>query len=181
MNPTPHDVSRSSSELPFRAGPIEGVLWKPLRKFHDARGWLCELFRHDELPAEFHPVMAYVSVTEVGVARGPHEHVDQADCFCFLGPSSFQVYLWDNRPGSPTYRCFETDIVGVDKPMALVVPAGVVHAYRNAGKEPGVVFNCPNRLYKGYGKKEPVDEIRHEESEGSPYRLEAPKEARPAA
>jgi dTDP-4-dehydrorhamnose 3,5-epimerase len=153
-------------------GPIGGVLWKPLRKFHDERGWLCELFRHDELPEEFHPVMAYLSVTEPGIARGPHEHVDQADYFCFLGPSNFKVYLWDNRKGSPTYGHFQSDVVGADKPMALVVPPGVVHAYKNIGTEPGLVVNLPNRLYKGQGRKEPVDEIRHEESKDSTYQLD---------
>src|SRR6266446_3594277 len=90
--------------MEFHAGLIDGVLWKPLRKFPDPRGWLCELFRNDELPAEFHPAMAYLSVTEPGVARGPHEHVEQADYFCFLGPSNFKVYLWDNRRKSKTYR-----------------------------------------------------------------------------
>jgi dTDP-4-dehydrorhamnose 3,5-epimerase len=154
------------------AGPIGGVLWKPLRKFHDDRGWLCELFRHDELPVEFHPVMAYLSVTEPGIARGPHEHVDQADCFCFLGPSNFKVYLWDNRKGSPTYGNFQSDVVGADKPMALVVPPGVVHAYKNIGTEPGLVVNLPNRMYKGRGRKEPVDEIRHEDRKDSPYQLD---------
>jgi hypothetical protein len=29
--------------------------------------------------------MAYISVTEPNVQRGPHEHVDQADLFCFIG------------------------------------------------------------------------------------------------
>src|SRR5689334_7415086 len=144
--------------MAFHPGLIHDVVWKPLRKYHDARGWLCELFRHDEVPAEFHPVRGYVSVTEPGVARGPHEHVDQADYFCFLGPSNFKIFLWDNRPASPTYRAYQTDTVGADKPMAVIVPVGVVHAYRNVGAEPGVVFNCPNRLYKGPGRKETVDE-----------------------
>jgi dTDP-4-dehydrorhamnose 3,5-epimerase len=156
----------------FETGSIDGVIWRPLKKYHDGRGWLCELFRHDDLPAEFHPVMAYISATEPGVARGPHEHVDQADCFCFLGPSNFKVYLWDNRPTSATYRRRETEVVGVDRPMLLVIPAGVAHAYRNVGKEPGVVFNCPNRLYKGPGRKDPVDEIRHEEDHNSPFQLD---------
>ena len=158
--------------MQFTTGPIDGVIWQPLKKFHDARGWLCELFRHDELAAEFHPVMAYISATEPGVARGPHEHVDQADCFCFIGPSSFKVYLWDNRPKAKTYGRKETDIVGIDKPMLLIIPPGVAHAYQNVGKEPGVVFNCPNRLYKGPGRKEPVDEIRHEEDKASPFVLD---------
>ena len=44
--------------------------------------------------------------------------------------------------------------------MAVWIPPGVVHAYRNVGTIPGLVFNSPNRLYAGYGKREPVDEIR---------------------
>jgi dTDP-4-dehydrorhamnose 3,5-epimerase len=158
--------------MQFHPGVIDGVIWKPLTRYNDARGWLCELFRHDEVPAEFHPVMAYISMTEPGIARGPHEHVDQADCFCFLGPSNFKVYLWDRRANSPSYLCYQTEVVGIDKPMLLIVPAGVVHAYKNVGGEQGLVFNCPNRLYRGHGKKEPVDEIRHEEHADSPYRLD---------
>jgi dTDP-4-dehydrorhamnose 3,5-epimerase len=156
----------------FRDGPIEGIIWKPLTIWKDKRGWLCELFRHDELPEEFHPVMCYISMTEAGIARGPHEHVDQADYFCFIGPSNFKVYLWDNRPSSPTFGNKEVKVVGETSPFALVVPAGVVHAYQNVGQVQGIVFNAPNRLYKGEGKKEPVDEIRHEDQAGSPFRLE---------
>jgi dTDP-4-dehydrorhamnose 3,5-epimerase len=158
--------------MPFHNGSIDGVIWKSLKTYRDSRGWLCELFRHDEVPAEVHPVMAYLSMTDVGVARGPHEHVDQADCFCFLGPSNFKVYLWDARPKSPTYLAKQVEVVGVDRPMLLIVPAGVVHAYQNVGKEAGLVFNCPNRLYKGPGRKEPVDEIRHEQMPESPYLLD---------
>lgn len=158
--------------MDFTPGPIDGVLWRPLGKYHDARGWLCELFRHDELPAEFHPVMAYASVTQPGVARGPHEHVEQADYFCFFGPSNFKVYLWDNRPDSPTYRRCDFRVVGDDSPAALVVPVGVVHAYKNVGTVPGLVFNAPNQLYRGIGKTQPVDEIRHEDAADSPFHLD---------
>jgi dTDP-4-dehydrorhamnose 3,5-epimerase len=158
--------------MEFHTGPIDGLIWKSLKKFNDKRGWLCELFRHDDVPPEFHPVMAYISMTEPGVARGPHEHVDQSDLFCFLGPGNFKVYVWDNRPKSPTYRARMTEIVGIDKPTFLIIPPGVAHAYRNVSKEQGIVFNCPNRLYKGPGRKDPVDEIRHEEDPNSPFRLD---------
>jgi dTDP-4-dehydrorhamnose 3,5-epimerase len=158
--------------IEFRPGVIHGVIWHNLKKYHDGRGWLCELFRHDELPGEFHPVMAYISMTEPGVARGPHEHVDQADCFCFLGPSSFKLYLWDRRADSPSYGTCQAEVVGADRPMLVVIPAGVVHAYRNVGGEQGIVFNCPNRLYKGPGRSAPVDEIRHEDLPDSPYHMD---------
>jgi dTDP-4-dehydrorhamnose 3,5-epimerase len=153
----------------FHAGTIADVIRRPLRVWRDDRGWLCELFRDDELPEEFQPVMAYVSMTAPGVARGPHEHIDQADCFCFLGPSNFKLYLWDNRPLSPTFRTREIEIVGADRPMLIVIPAGIVHAYRNVGAEPGLVYNCPNRLYRGPGRKQPPDEIRHESDLYTPY------------
>jgi len=158
--------------MEFKFGPIEGVIWKPLSIYRDSRGWLSELFRHDEMLDEYHPVMAYISMTEPGIARGPHEHVEQADYFCFIGPSNFKMYLWDNRPDSPTYRFKETKVIGIDQPMGLIVPKGIVHAYKNVGEVQGIVFNAPNQLYRGQGKKEPVDEIRHEEHADSMYKLD---------
>ena len=82
---------------------IDGVVVREIQRHHDDRGWLSELFRHDELDEEFYPTMSYLSMTEPGVARGPHEHQDQADLFCFLGPSTFRIHLWDNRPDSPSH------------------------------------------------------------------------------
>ena len=156
----------------FRPGEIKDVIVRDLRKFNDPRGWLCELFRHDELNAEFFPTMAYISSTTPGVTRGPHEHVDQADLFCFLGPSNFKLRLWDNRPDSLTFRNFMTLIVGADDQKAVVVPKGVAHAYQNIGEVDGIVINCPNRLYMGQGRREQVDEIRHEDDPNTPFRMD---------
>ncbi|PWB70814.1 dTDP-4-dehydrorhamnose 3,5-epimerase [candidate division GN15 bacterium] len=150
---------------------IDGVIIRELKRFHDSRGWLAELFRHDELPNEYFPVMSYLSMTRAGVTRGPHEHADQADYFCFIGPSTFRLYLWDNRRTSATFgRTCHFDF-GEDNPAAVIVPEGVVHAYKNIGGRDGIVFNAPNRLYAGQGKKEPVDEIRHESDPNSPFKI----------
>jgi dTDP-4-dehydrorhamnose 3,5-epimerase len=152
--------------------PIADVKWIPLKFYQDQRGWLTELFRNDLIDPKFHPVMAYVSMTKPGVVRGPHEHVDQADYFCFIGPSTFRVYLWDARKHSPTYQAKQVRDVGESAPYALIVPAGVVHAYRNVGDKDGWVFNAANRLYAGWLKQEPVDEIRHEANADSPYQVD---------
>jgi dTDP-4-dehydrorhamnose 3,5-epimerase len=156
----------------FINGAIHDVLVRDLRKFYDERGWLAELFRQDELAEEFYPVMAYVSATLPGVTRGPHEHVDQADFFCFTGPSNFKLRMWDNRADSTTYRHVMTLTVGEDNPQAVIVPKGVVHAYRNIGPVPGIVINCPNRLYMGEGRRAPVDEIRHESDPDTIFRMD---------
>ena len=156
----------------YRKGRIHDVTAKPLQKFLDERGWLAELYRSDELDEGVMPTMAYISMTQPGVARGPHEHKDQTDYFCFIGPSNFKVYLWDARPDSPSFGVKQTLFAGLDAPMMVVVPPGVVHAYKNVGGDNGIVFNGPNRLYAGPGKSEPVDEIRHEEEAGSPFQLD---------
>lgn len=148
--------------MDFIEGSIDGVVTYELKKFADERGWLAELFRHDELAEEFFPAMSYVSVTKPGGCRGPHEHVDQADLFCFFGPSTFNLRLWDNRPGSPTFEHMMSLHVGDNDPRAVIVPKGVVHGYKNVGSVDGLVINCPNRLYMGEGKSQPIDEIRHE-------------------
>jgi dTDP-4-dehydrorhamnose 3,5-epimerase len=117
------------------------------------------------------PVMAYLSATRPGVVRGPHEHQEQTDFFAFAGPSDFEVTLWDNRVGSPTCGQREVLVLGASRPATLLVPPGVVHAYRNVGEVEGWVLNFPNRLYKGVGRREPVDEIRHEDDPDSKFRL----------
>ena len=148
--------------MAFRTGQIEGVVIQDIPKHSDSRGWLTELFRSDELPKELMPVMGYVSSTEPGIARGPHEHREQADKFCFVGPSTFRVYLWDNRKNSPTFGNKIVVEAGAEQPRSMIIPPGVVHAYRNIGNTPGWIFNLSNRLYAGQGRKERVDEIRHE-------------------
>ena len=163
-----------SAQVPekFVRGAIKDVVARDLRKFVDERGWLAELFRQDEIPEEFFPVMSYVSSTEPGVTRGPHEHLSQADFFCFIGPSNFKLRMWDNRPASETYGNVMTLFVGADNPKSVLIPKGVVHAYRNIGTVPGVVINCPNRLYMGANKREEIDEIRHEDDPDTIFRID---------
>lgn len=158
--------------ITFPEGEIDSVVVYPLKKFEDDRGWLAELFRHDSIEKEFYPAMSYISFTRPGIARGPHEHVDQADLFCFLGPSTFRVRLWDNRPDSPTYRNVMTLEAGEHNHLAVIVPKGVVHAYRNIGEIDGMVINCPNRLYKGEKYSEEIDEIRHEDDPDTIYHID---------
>jgi dTDP-4-dehydrorhamnose 3,5-epimerase len=148
---------------------IQGVIIKTLIKNHDERGWLTEIFRRDEL--DFDPVMSYISLTNPGVIRGPHEHVNQSDCFVFLGPGSFRLYLWDRREKSATHgEAMELE-VGENNPSLVVVPPGVVHGYKCISDQPALSINLPDKLYRGIGKKDEVDEIRWEKDPESPYKI----------
>ncbi len=63
-------------------------------------------------------------------------------------------------------------VAGEKEPAVVIVPKGVVHAYKNIGGADGFVINCPNRLFMGSGKSEAVDEVRYEDDPGSPYKLD---------
>lgn len=156
----------------FQEGKIHDVVIRDLKKIVDGRGWLAELFREDEVEQQFMPMMSYISVTHPGIARGPHEHADQADMFAFIGPSNFKVYLWDARKNSPTFQNRLVFIAGEDAPKSVIIPPGVVHAYKNVGTSEGTVVNLPNKLFAGKGKKEPVDEIRHENRTDTLFQLD---------
>jgi dTDP-4-dehydrorhamnose 3,5-epimerase len=148
--------------MKWSEGEIEGVVLRKAVKHSDQRGWLTEIFRSDEAPADLMPAMSYVSVTKPGVSRGPHGHKDQTDVFAFVGPGTFRIKLWDNRPTSGSYGRMTIATVGEDNPMIVVVPPGVAHGYTNISKQDAMVLNYPNRLYAGKSKKLPVDEIRYE-------------------
>lgn len=159
--------------MDWTKGKIDGLDVKKLIKYVDQRGFLAETFRMDELSEEIRPVMSYVSYTEPGVCRGPHEHEEQTDIFAFLGPGNFLIKLWDNRKTSQTQGNFAEIYGGQDNPVIVIVPPGVVHGYKNISQlERGMVLNYPNRLFLGWGKKESIDEIRHEDNPHSPFKME---------
>ncbi len=148
---------------------IEGVIIRELKKYEDERGWLSEIYRNDEI--EYSPTMAYVSVTKPGVIRGPHEHKYQSDCFVFLGSGDFELHLWDNRKKSVTLGEHRTFEAGERNPIMVIVPPGVVHGYKCISEGNATCMNFPDKLYKGKGKKEEVDEIRWEIDPNSPYKI----------
>lgn len=150
--------------------PIAGVEIAPFRAFRDDRGWLSELFRRDELPPDSFPAMGYLSVTHPGVARGPHEHREQTDRFAFFH-GRYELVMWDARANSATLGHCQRLIAGEENACTVVIPPGVVHAYRNVGESDAYVLNFPDALYAGDGKKEPVDEIRHEDDPDSPFQF----------
>jgi dTDP-4-dehydrorhamnose 3,5-epimerase len=145
------------------------IIIKKLTKYNDDRGWLTEIFRNDEI--DYDPAMAYVSVTNPGVVRGPHEHHEQADCFVFLGPGNFELHLWDRRADSVNKDEHQILEVGENNPTLVIVPPGVVHGYKCIGETSAYSINFPDKLYKGKNKAEEIDEIRHEQDINSIYKI----------
>jgi dTDP-4-dehydrorhamnose 3,5-epimerase len=156
----------------FKPGQINDIIINQMVKNTDNRGWLIELFRMDQIDRAIFPQMSYISLTHPGIARGPHEHREQTDYFCFLGPSTFRLLLWDTRKVSSTFGTFMVMEIGENDPKIIIVPPGVVHAYKNIGEAPGLVINFPNKLYAGWDRLEIVDEIRYEGDLNSPFKVD---------
>lgn len=159
-------------DVPTVIPALPGVRVEPLPIHRDSRGTLHELWRSDEIPTGFHPLMACSSWSVPGVTRGPHEHQQQDDYFTFAGPSEFLVGLWDARPRGAGARKGWWLRTGDPQPARIFVPHGVVHAYRNVGQVPGLVVTVANVLFRDEGRKHPVDEIRHECDPHSPYHFD---------
>jgi len=158
--------------MDFKKGKIDGVIIKELIKFTDERGFLIETFRIDNLPDILLPVMSHISYTKPGIARGPHEHLKQTDIFCFIGPGDFKIKFWDNRKKSKTYGNYMEFFGGKKNPIMVIIPFGVVHGYKNISKdEIGMVINYPDRLHRGWGRKEDVDEKRYENDKQSLFKM----------
>lgn len=148
---------------------IKGVEIVDLNVYIDERGWLVEAFRNDMISLlGYVPAMAYVSFTKHEVVRGPHEHREQSDLFAFTGPGDFELSLWDNRDLSREQMKL---IVGHCNPKAVLIPPGVVHGYKALTSPGSFSINLPDRLYRGFGKLEEVDEIRHENDPNSPFKI----------
>jgi hypothetical protein len=45
------------------------------------------------------------------------------------------------------------------------------HVYRNIGQSGGIVFNRPNRLCQGKGKRETIDDFRYENDPDTIFRI----------
>ena len=148
---------------------IDGVIVQEILTNTDARGWLCEIYRNDEQDTAV--AMSYTSHTNYGFVRGPHEHRHQTDFFVFIGYGNFELYLWDNRKDSKTYGNKMKLVVGECNKISIIVPPGVVHGYKSISKGGSLSINLPDKLYRGTGKKEEADEIKHEDNHNSKFKI----------
>jgi dTDP-4-dehydrorhamnose 3,5-epimerase len=174
-----------------KKGEIHGLAsWVPAL-FEDERGQLVETFRADDPKLRelgFEVKMSYISWTHPGFVRGFHVHpgpkgayalapgepqgrlfskvAGQRDCFFFLD-GTYRLVLFDARTGSPSFGVLKEMSAGENSRLAVVVPSGVWHAYKNVGPKRAFVLNFPDALYRGQGKKQEVDELR--EDDGPPF------------
>ena len=140
------DKQTVSSEGELIASCIAGVVIhrRPLQE--DERGELMEIYN----PAwGIHPapmVYAYFVAIRPGRVKGWVVHRLQDDRLFFIGGVT-RVALFDDRPGSPTYRMLSVFVLSERNRGLLIIPRGVFHALKNIGSNDSVFLNLPTRPY----------------------------------
>ena len=126
--------------------PIDGVLVRHAVTQADERGTLTEVY--DERWGLFEePVpFVYVSTVRPGRVRGWVIHREQDDRLFFVKGTA-KLVLYDARKDSPTHGLANTYFLGDHDRGLVQIPAGVVHAVKNAGDDEVVFVNLPTRPY----------------------------------
>ena len=124
---------------------IEGVTVRKLRLIPDERGFLMEMLRSDW--AEFDKFgQVYVTAVYPGVVKGWHYHKIQTDRFvCVAGMA--KVVLYDGREGSPTHGEVNEFFMGIQNPILLKIPPGVMHGFKGISLEMTLIVNIPSERY----------------------------------
>jgi dTDP-4-dehydrorhamnose reductase/dTDP-4-dehydrorhamnose 3,5-epimerase-like enzyme len=129
---------------------------RKMKPYEDSRGLLGEIIRPDSDSFK-HIVNTYISETKPFIQRGPHEHNLQDDDF--ISWNSHMMYEFFD-PASKETKYFITEPKGI---YSLFVEHGIHHGYRNLdANDVAYTLNSLNRPFKGFGRNDEPDEIRHE-------------------
>ena len=105
--------------------PIDGCAVVPAKPNPDARGCLYEIYRA-EWPGAFPTVQWNACVSNAGVVRGVHVHVDYEEYYTLLAGRGI-LGLHDIRRDAPTFGRSITIDWRADDRCAVAIPHGVAH------------------------------------------------------
>lgn len=131
---------------------IEGVEIKKLAVHTDDRGWLMEFINpKDKLAKD----AGQITITETypKVIKAFHYHKKQFDIWT-VAKGMIQAVLYDDRPKSKTRGETQVVYLGEKNPVAVKIPAGVIHGYKVLGAQPALIIYYTSRSY------DPKDEFR---------------------
>jgi dTDP-4-dehydrorhamnose 3,5-epimerase len=129
---------------------IPGLTVQPLNAHVDGRGSVTEVFRNSWAPSSMQQWTTFT--LEKRVVRGPSVHRRHTDAVIALA-GELQLPLCDLREGSPVFRrAFRLTLSG-RRPMLVLIPPGVMHAFY-AATEPTLVLVGSTHEY------DPDDDIR---------------------
>lgn len=140
----PQSVSASGA----RATPpaIAGVQIHELGNVITRSGFMTEVFRLDWPGIDIAVRQVNWVQLNPGAVTDWHAHSKQTDHLIGVG-GNIKLALWDDRENSATKGATEIIRMGAVRPVLVVVPRGVWHAFRNESGEPAGYLNVIDELY----------------------------------
>ena len=132
---------------------IEGVVLKKIESHNDSRGYFREIFKLNKLFKEKKICQVSHSYIKKNIIKAWHLHKFQ-DQWNYLLKGKLQVYLFDTRKNSKTYKqhiSFNLDTK--KKNLIYFFPSGVAHGYVTKSAENHMIYGTsgiynPNEEYK---------------------------------
>jgi dTDP-4-dehydrorhamnose 3,5-epimerase len=148
--------------------PIQGVQVKEIKNVVIRSGILTECYRPEWFDDPFHAGHVIYMALMAGGMSSWHCHRRQRDVIIPVR-GQLRIGLYDDRPESPTYRCFKTLNTSVARPVALHVPPMVWHAIKNPASEEAAYIVVNDEPYH---YEEPDDWILPPGSTAIPHSLD---------
>jgi dTDP-4-dehydrorhamnose 3,5-epimerase len=125
---------------------IEGVQIRPAVTHVDDRGTVTEIYSPAWGVHESPLVFTYQLTIRPGKVKGWALHHTKDDRL-FLSQGNVKFVLYDDRPGSPTYKRINEFYVSEYHRSLIVIPAFVWHALQNVGSSDALLVSMPTQPY----------------------------------
>lgn len=126
-------------------GKIHDVVIKQLVTHSDDRGYLREVLRDDDEMLRMFGQLT-VTMTYPGVIKAFHWHKEQDDVW-YIADGMARIVMYDRRPDSPTFGETHVVFAGEQKPVSVLIPAGVAHGYQVLGPKPVLLLYAVTHSY----------------------------------
>jgi dTDP-4-dehydrorhamnose 3,5-epimerase len=124
----------------MRAGAIEGVLVKPLKKIPDERGCIYHMLRCDDPDFEKFGEI-YFSVVYPGVIKAWHLHNEMTLHYSVI-QGMIKLVLYDGRKDSFTRGNLMELFIGDQNYCLVKIPSKIWNGFKGIGVKPAIIANC---------------------------------------
>lgn len=125
---------------------IDGVVVRRATTISDHRGTVCEILDERWDVTDEPIVFVYQVTIRPKQIKGWIVHRTYTDR-SFVSQGTIKFVLYDDRPGSPTYKQVNELYISEYERGLIIIPKGVFHALENVGDKDAMFINLPTTGY----------------------------------
>lgn len=119
---------------------IEGLIKTPLKQIQDERGKVMHMLREtDPYFKRFGEI--YFSWIYAGATKAWTKH-KEATLNYAVPVGVIRIVLFDDRPGSSTYKLLDEYILSNEDYFLLTIPPNIYYGFQSLGQQSALIVNC---------------------------------------